>query len=102
MGKMQKRKGYRTEHEVETAFRKAGFDAARVPLSGASRFQKGDVILKVNENELVGEIKARADGFKQIYQWLEGKDFLVVKADRKPHLVILDMNLFIKLLGEGK
>lgn len=102
MGKMQRRKGYRVEHEIEQLLRDMGIDARRVPLSGSTQFAKGDVQIVLKDKTLIAEVKARKDGFKQIYDWLDDKDLLIIKADRKPHLVILDMNLFIKLLGEGK
>jgi hypothetical protein len=44
----------------------------------------------------------RKDGFKQIYDWLEDKDLLIVKADRKEPLVVLRLEDYIKLLKEGK
>jgi hypothetical protein len=33
-------------------------------------------------------VKGRGDGFKNLYRWLEGKDILFVRADRKEWLVI--------------
>jgi len=48
----------------------------------------------------IGECKVRKNGFKQLYEWLEGRDFLVVKADRRPALVILPLAVAAALLQE--
>lgn len=46
------------------------------------------------------ELKARGDGFKSLYSWLADNDALVIKADCKPALVVLDLNKFINLVEE--
>jgi hypothetical protein len=38
------------------------------------------------------ECKARADGFRELYGWLEDRDILIVKADWQP-LVVLRLSL---------
>ena len=43
------------------------------------------------------EDKARADGFREIYRWLDGRDILIVKADRREPLVILPLALAAKI-----
>ena len=93
MGKAQKRKGYRVEHEIEKKLREAGLDAKRVPLSGSTTFAKGDIYL---EGKRI-EVKARKEGFKQIYKWIEGSDFLIIKADRREPMVVMRLDDFIKL-----
>jgi hypothetical protein len=35
------------------------------------------------------EVKARATGFTQIYRWIEGVDYVVIKSDRREPLVTL-------------
>lgn len=85
MGKMQRDKGARVEREIAKLL-----GGVRVPLSGATSYAKGDV-------EAYGmrfEIKARKDGFKQLYGWLEGNDAVIVKADRKEALVCLPISKF--------
>ena len=98
MGRSQKRKGYRGEHNLEKLLKTAGLNAERVPLSGATKFAKGDVVVE----GLVGEVKWRKDGFKQIYKYFEGKDLLFIKADRKPYLVVMRLEEFIELLRGAK
>ncbi|WP_240876885.1 hypothetical protein [Shimazuella soli] len=41
----------------------------------------------------VWECEVRSDGFKLLYGWLENKDALVLKADRKEWLVVLPLQL---------
>ena len=65
----------------------------RVPLSGAvgGRFA-GDIVLPLMGRDLCVEVKARADGFHELYGWLDGRDVLIVKADREEALVVLRMS----------
>ena len=97
MGKSERRKGYRGEYKLVKLLKEYGIDAKRIPLSGATEFQKGDVIVE----NYIGEVKWRKDGFKEIYKWLGDNDFLFIKADRKPYLVVMDIETFIELIGGG-
>lgn len=52
-----------------------------------------------------GEVKRRADGFKQLYKWLADNDFLAIRADRKDWLVVLkaeDLKLLLDEMDELK
>ncbi|RMD47622.1 MAG: hypothetical protein D6834_00535 [Aquificota bacterium] len=95
MGKMQRRKGYRVENEIVNYLKKHGIPAKRVPLSGSADGFKGDILI---DESLKCEVKARKDGFKQIYDWLEGNDYLFLKANRKKVLVVMEIDEFIELL----
>jgi hypothetical protein len=66
----------------------------RVPLSGAvgGRFA-GDIVLPVLGPDLCVEVKARADAFGQLHCWLEGRDVLIVKADRREPLFVVRLCL---------
>ncbi|MDW7998460.1 MAG: hypothetical protein RMI30_03285 [Thermodesulfovibrio sp.] len=98
-GKYSRRKGYRIEHELEKLLRKNGLDAQRIPLSGsAGGYFAGDLIVEGKK----AEVKGRKDGFKEIYKWLENKDFLFIKADRKEYLVVMRLSDFISLIGRDK
>lgn len=96
MGKREQRKGKRIEYKVRNIFRKAGFKCYRVPSSGNSQGFKGDLVL---EDKYIVEVKARRGGFKQLYSFLNTADILVVKADRKPALVVMQIEKFIELVG---
>ena len=65
-----------------------------MPLSGAvgGRFA-GDIALPLLGRELCVEVKARADGFRKLYSWLNERDVLIVKADRREPLVVVRLSL---------
>jgi Holliday junction resolvase len=98
MAKAQRDKGWRTENNVRKKALDHGLEGSyRVPLSGGASI-KGDVVVK-GKGDWVLEIKCRANGFKQIYDWMGDNDALVIKADNKPELVVLDMGDFFDLLA---
>lgn len=71
-----------------------GLAAERVPLSGsAGGSYSGYLTVPILGRDLVVEAKARAKGFSQIYSWLQGRDALVIRADRRDALVILPLRL---------
>ena len=39
------------------------------------------------------EVKARGNGFRQLYEWLDGADFLIVRQDRAEPLVVIPFRL---------
>ena len=101
MSKMQRDKGKRFEREVVNSLKEAGFyDAKRIPLSGLQEGFKGDIKLRRNESskELLGECKSRGGGFKFIYDAKEqdGADILFIKQDRKPVLVVMSLDDYMK------
>jgi hypothetical protein len=57
-----------------------------------------DLELPLGENRMLPiECKARAAGFRQLYDWLNDRDLLIVKADRREPLVVLRMSLAAKI-----
>jgi hypothetical protein len=38
-------------------------------------------------------VKCRADGFKQLYDYLKNRDLLIVKADKREMLVVIPLHL---------
>lgn len=87
MGKASRDKGKRGEYAVRDALRAAGFQAERVPLSGAfakyeigeGKNYAGDVRATRDGREWLFEVKVRKNSFKSIYDLGFG-DFHV--ADR--------------------
>ena len=69
--------------------RRAALLVVCVPLSGAvgARFD-GDIVLPLIGRDLCVQVKVRADGFRELYSWLSGRDVLIAKADRQEPLVI--------------
>lgn len=87
MGKSQRDKGMRREREFASLI-----GGSRVPLSGAMDGYLG----------LEWEVKARKEGFKTLYNWLEDEreqpDALAIKVDRKPWLVVMPLDTFLKMV----
>lgn len=74
-----------------------------MPLSGAAGGDyQGDIKLQLGSDNLVIEVKHHADGFKQSYGWLEGRDMLITKADRKEPLLTMRLADAIRLYNKGK
>src|SRR5262249_36573466 len=93
-GRRSRDKGARAERALVHFLQSRGFDAARVPLSGAAGGRYvGDVTLPLLGRALCAEVKCRASGFAQLYGWLENRDLLVVRADRREPLVVLPLRL---------
>jgi len=92
-GRHSRYNGARTERGTVNALKASGI-AARVPLSGAvgGRFA-GDIVLPLLGRDLCVEVKAQADGFRELYSWLTKRDVLIVKADCQEPLVILRLSL---------
>ena len=94
MGKAERRKGIEAEREFAKLV-----GGTRVPLSGSAGGEfAGDVMWPGVGR---GEVKRRADGFVQLYRWLEGRDFVAMRADRKAWLVVLPIEKMLQLLKGG-
>jgi hypothetical protein len=92
-GRHSRTKGARTERSLVNAMQSHGA-AVRVLLSGAvgDRFA-GDVLLPMMGRDFCVALTARADGFRELYRWLDQRDVLIVKADRQKPLVIVWLSL---------
>jgi Holliday junction resolvase len=93
-GRKSRDKGNRAERALVRFFQGQGFGAERVPLSGAAGGSYvGDVTIPLLGVDRTIEVKCRADGFRELYTWLDGRDLLVVKADRREPLVVVPLAL---------
>jgi hypothetical protein len=93
-GRASRDKGNRVERAIVRLLQDHGLAGERVPLSGAARGRfGGDISVPVLGRDLRGEAKCRGNGFNRLYDWLEGQDFLVLRADRKPLLVVVPLDL---------
>jgi Holliday junction resolvase len=97
-GKSPRQKGDRLEREVVKLLQAAGVPARRVPLSGSIAGYPGDVVVTVAGRDHVLECKSRRD-FATLYAWLERRDAVILKADRKEPLMVLRLSDFLKALG---
>jgi Holliday junction resolvase len=101
MANRQRQKGDRFERSIVDALNSHALDAQRVPLSGsAGGHYGGDISFAWFDERAKFEAKVRggADGFKTLYDWLEGNSGLFVKADRKEALVVLRLGDFLDLM----
>ena len=97
-GRLSRAKGVRTERSIVNALKANGIAAVRIPLSGAvGGGFAGGIALPLLGRELCVEVKARADGFRELYSWLNQRDVLIVKADRQEPLVILRLSLAARI-----
>jgi Holliday junction resolvase len=97
-GRQSRQKGDRFERAIVRLLQDAGFGATRVPLSGSVGGKySGDISLPLLGRDLCIECKHRADGFRELYAWLEDRDLLIVKADRRDALVILPLKTAIDI-----
>ena len=93
-GPWSRQKGSRAERAIVRLLQEHGFAAERVPLSGAARGRfGGDVSVPLLGVDRRVEVKCRGNGIRELYRWVEGADFLVVRADRREPLVALPLRL---------
>lgn len=88
MGKQQRRKGMRVEREIVAELIAAGLPAKKMPLSGQLDGWKGDVAVHAAW-PMICESKARADGFKELHEWLLDVDAVILTANRRPKLIVM-------------
>lgn len=99
-GKGQRQKGDRFEREFVNFMLDANIPAIRVPLSGSTGYQKGDVRLKPASwpDPMFGELKRR----KNLPEWIEKAlgehDFMAMRGDRGETLVVITAERFRDLL----
>jgi Holliday junction resolvase len=89
-----RRKGARVELELVHRLQGAGFAAEKI----SGMYKPGpDLTVPLLGVDRRVEVKSRADGFRELYKWLQDRDFLVVRADRSEPLVILPLSLAISI-----
>lgn len=93
-GRRSREKGNRAERAIVRFFQDRGFAAERVPLSGAAGGSYvGDLTVPIVGRDLRVEVKVRRAGFGQLYAWLEARDALIVRADRREPLLVVPLRL---------
>jgi Holliday junction resolvase len=102
-GRRSRDKGARGERHLVHLLQAAGFAAERVPLSGAAGGRYcGDVSVPLLGVDRTVEVKVRANGFRELYRWLDGADMLIVKADRAEMLVVVPLRLAIEIATQAE
>lgn len=95
-----KDKGRRLENLVVKTLTDNDISAKRIPLSGSLGGEyTDDVVIGTIENPIARiECKNREQISKNLWEWLEGVDYLVVKKNQHKPLVIMDMDKFIEII----
>jgi Holliday junction resolvase len=102
-GRKSRDKGNRFERAIVRLLQDRGFGAERVPLSGSAggSFQ-GDVTFPLLGIDRTVECKVRKDGFRELYAWLDGRDALVVRAERRDALVVLPLRVAVEIAAAAE
>jgi Holliday junction resolvase len=102
-GRRLRDKGNRAERAIVAFLQDNGFAAERVPLSGSAGGKYvGDVTIPLLGRDMCAEVKVRAHGFGQLYAWLDGREILIVRQDRREPLVILPLRLAAEIAGRAE
>jgi hypothetical protein len=88
-GHRSRSKGARTERAIVRLWQAQGIAA---PISGMYK-PVADRSMSVLGSDTMIEVKRRATGFAQLYDWLNDRDVLIGKADRQEPLVVVRMLL---------
>lgn len=98
-GRRSIEKGKRGEREVCRLLKEGGVRAKRVPLSGSTEFAKGDVVMEIEGKDYVAEVKLWSRGFDRIYKFLEGRDMVFCRGDRKEWMVVMKLSTFLEIVN---
>src|SRR5262245_12246205 len=93
-GRHSRSKGACIERSIVNTLLARGIAATCVPLSAAcgGRFA-GDIVLPLTGRDLCVEVQCRGQDFRELYSWLDGRDVLIVKADRREPLAVVRLSL---------
>ena len=93
-GLKSRRKGCRFELALTRLLQDAGLGAEKISRTG---YSGADLTVPILGADRTVGAKARATGFSRLYDWLDGRDVLVVRADRREPLVILPLRLAVEI-----
>jgi Holliday junction resolvase len=89
-GRRSRDKGNRTERAIVRLLQAQGIAATKI----SDMYRPGaDISMSLLGSERAVEVKCRADGFRQLYDWLDRRDVLIVKSDRQEPLVVVRLSL---------
>ena len=89
-GRRSRDKGARAEREIVRLLQGQGIGAEKI----SGMYKPGaDLRVPLLGVDRAVEVKCRAAGFRQLYDWLDGRDVLIVKADRREPLVVVRLSL---------
>ena len=93
-GKRSRNKGQRGELALVHLLQDNGFAAEKI----SGLYKPGaDISVPFLGVDRLVEVKIRANGFRELYRWLVGRDLLIVRSNRSEPLVVLPMSLAIEV-----
>jgi hypothetical protein len=98
-GRRSRDKGARAERAIVRLLQAQGVVAEKI----SGMYKPGaDLRVPLLAIDRAVEVKCRATGFRQLYDWLDGRDVLIVKADRQEPLVVLRMSLAAEIACQAE
>jgi hypothetical protein len=89
-GRRSRDKGARGERALVKFLLEHGFAAKKI----SGMYKRGaDLSVPLLGLDREVEVKCRANGFRELYRWLDGRDLLIVRADRQEPLCVLPLRL---------
>jgi hypothetical protein len=92
-------KGARTERAIVRLLQAQGIAATKT--SGMCT-PGADISMPLLGSDRAVEVKCRATGFRQLYDWLNNGDILIVKSNRQKPLVVLRLSLAAEIANAGR
>jgi Holliday junction resolvase len=97
-GRRSRDKGNRTERAIVRLLQAQGIAATKI----SGLYKPGaDIRMPLLGTDRAVEVKARADGFRELYKWLNKRDILIVKSDRQEPLVVVRLSLAAEIAKRG-
>lgn len=85
-GAHSRRKGSRTELAIVRLLQDHAIAAEKI----SRMYRRGpDVSFPLLGRDRTIEVKCRANGFTELYRWIEPADFLVLKANHRKPLIVM-------------
>jgi hypothetical protein len=94
MAVKSRRKGSRNERTLVRLLQAEGFAAEKCSRTG---YAGPDLTMPLLGVDRSVEVKCRADGFRELYKWLDGADFLIVRCDRHDPLCVVPLRLAVEV-----
>jgi hypothetical protein len=93
-GLKSRRKGMNEERAIVRLLQGNGFAAEKT----SGMYKPGpDISMPLLGVDRRVEVKVRANAFGNLYRWLEDRDFLVVRSDRKAPLIVVPLKLAVEI-----
>lgn len=92
-------KGVRGEREIVALLRAAGFEAHRVPLSGAAEAYPGDIVSPILPGPV--EVKIGEQVPYTPYRWLVNRRTLLMRRNRAEWLVVMRLEDYLTIVQKA-